>query len=183
MAGPKRHSADWYALSMLDAILTSGQSSRLQLNLVKGKQSVLQFESNLGWPFESPQDYKDPNVYAAFLVYKPNFTAQQIVEQYQAEVDRLANEGVDAKELERVKSVMRFSKASTLQSAMERARLLGLYELLDGNPAMFDTDYTESFKVTSAQIQAAAKKYLTAARRDVMAIQPAPAAPATGDAK
>ena len=171
---PKRHSADWYALNMLDAVLTGGQSSRLQLELVKGKQSVLQFESNLGWPFASAQDFKDPGIYGAFLVHKPNFTAKQIVEQYQEEIDRIAKDGVDAKELERVKTVLRFGKANSLQSTIERARTLGIYELLDGNPAMFDQDFTEGFKVTSAQIQAAAKKYLSAARRDVLIIQPAP---------
>ena len=181
--GPKRHSADWYALNMFDAVLTAGQSARLQLNLVKGKQSVLQYESNLGWPFESQQDYKDPNVYAAFLLHKPNFTTQQIVDQYQAEVDKIVADGVDAKELDRVKTVLRYSKANSLQSAMERARLLGTYELLDGNPAMFDQDFAENLKVTSAQIQAAAKKYLTVARRDVLAIQPAPAAAPTGGTK
>ena len=177
---PKRHSADWYALGMLDALLTAGQSSRLQLNLVKGKQSVLQFESNLGWPFASAQDFKDPGLYAAFFVHKPNFTAQQIVDQYQEEIDRIAKDGVDVKELERVKSVLRFGKANNLQSAIERAKTLGIYELIDGNPAMFERDFTEGFKVTSAQIQAAAKKYLTATRRDVLIIQPAPPAPAGG---
>jgi hypothetical protein len=42
---------------------------------------------------------------------------------------------------------------------------------------MVDQDFTNLFKVTSAQIQAAAKKYLTMARRDVLVIQPAPPAP------
>ena len=41
---------------------------------------------------------------------------------------------------------------------------------------MLDQDFTNLFAVTSAQIQAVAKKYLTAARRDVLVIQPAPPA-------
>jgi hypothetical protein len=41
---------------------------------------------------------------------------------------------------------------------------------------MVDQDFTNLFTVTSEQMQAAAKKYLTAARRDVMVIQPALAA-------
>jgi predicted Zn-dependent peptidase len=52
--------------------------------------------------------------------------------------------------------------------------LLGQYELLDGKPDMVDQDFTNLFKVTSAQIQAVAKKYLTMERRDVLVIQPAP---------
>jgi len=54
-----------------------------------------------------------------------------------------------------------------LQSSLERARLLGQFELLDGKPEMVDQDFTSLFAVTSTQIQAVAKKYLTAARHDV----------------
>jgi zinc protease len=172
---PKRHSPEWYALGMLDAVLTGGESCRLQLDLVKGKQSVLQYQAGLGWPFESFNDYKDPGMYAAFLLYKPNVQAQQIVDQFQEEIDRIAKDGVSEPELERVKAVLRYAKISSLQSSLERARLLGQYELLDGKPEMLDQDFTNLFAVTSAQIQAAAKKYLIAARRDVLVIQPAPA--------
>jgi zinc protease len=160
---------------MLDAVLTGGQSCRLQLDLVKGKQSVIQFQAGLGWPFESFNDFKDPGEYAAFVLYKPNYKPQQIVEQIQEEIDRIVTKGIDQAELDRVKAVLRYAKITGLQSSMERAKLLGQYELLDGKPEMVDQDFTNLFKVTSAQIQAAAKKYLTAARRDVLVIQPAPA--------
>jgi predicted Zn-dependent peptidase len=172
----KRHSQEWYALGMLDAVLTGGESCRIQLDLVKGKQSVIQFQAGLGWPFESFSDFKDPGIYGAFLLYKPTFQAQQIVDQFQEEIDRIAKDGVDEKELSRVKSVLRYGKITGLQSSMERAKLLGQYELLDGKPEMVDQDFTNLFTVTSEQMQAAAKKYLTAARRDVMVIQPALAA-------
>jgi zinc protease len=175
---PKRHSAEWYALGMLDAVLTGGESCRLQLDLVKGKQSVVQFQSDLGWPFASFNDFKDPGEYAAFILYKPNYRPQQIVDQIQQEVDRIVKDGVDEQELARVKAMLRFGKVTSLQSSLGRAKLMGQYELLDGKPEMVDEDFTNLFQVTSAQMQAAAKKYLTAARRDVLAIQPAPAAPA-----
>jgi predicted Zn-dependent peptidase len=84
---------------------------------------------------------------------------------------------VDDAELQRVKAMLRFQKVTGLQSSLERAKLLGQYELLDGKPEMVDDDFTNLFAVTSPQIQAVAKKYLTAARRDVLAIQPAPPQP------
>ena len=171
---PKRHTPEWYALGMLDAVLTGGQSSRLQLDLVKGRQSVIQFEANPGWPFESLNDFKDPGEYAAFLLYKPNYKADQIVDQLQGEIDRIAKDGVDDVELQRVKAMLRFSKVTGLQSSLERAKLVAQYELLDGKPEMVDEDFVNLFAVTSPQIQAVAKKYLTATRRDVLAIQPAP---------
>jgi zinc protease len=171
---PKRHSDEWYALGMLDAVLTGGESCRMQLDLVKGKQTLIQFQAGLGWPFESFNDFKDPGEYAAFVLYKPNYKAQQIVDEIQQEIDLVAKDGVGAKELDRVKAVLRYAKVSGLQSSLGRAQLLGQYELLDGKPEMVDQDFTNLFKVTSEQIQAAAKKYLTAARRDVLVIQPAP---------
>jgi predicted Zn-dependent peptidase len=179
---PTRHSPEWYALGMLDAVLTGGQSCRLQLDLVKGKQSVIQYEANPGWPFEALNDYKDPNEYAAMFLYKPNYKPQQIVDQFQEEIDRIGKEGVDDAELQRVKAMLRFQKVTGLQSSLERAKLLGQYELLDGKPEMVDDDFTNLFAVTSPQIQAVAKKYLTAARRDVLAIQPAPPQPAAAAA-
>jgi len=171
---PKRHTPEWYALGMLDAVLTGGESARVQLDLVKGKQSVLQFESGIGWPFQELNDFKDPGIYGARLLFKPNVTAKQVVDQFQEEIDRVVRDGVPDKELERVKSLLRFAKVTSLQSSIERAKLLGQYELLDGKTEMLDQDFTNLFAVTSAQIQAAAKKYLTAARRDVLVIQPAP---------
>ncbi len=72
---PKRHSDEWYALGMLDAVLTGGESCRMQLDLVKGKQTVIQYQASLGWPFASFNDFKDPGEYAAFVLYKPNYRA------------------------------------------------------------------------------------------------------------
>jgi zinc protease len=174
---PKRHSDEWYALGMLDAVLTGGESCRFQLDLVKGKQTVVQYEGALGWPFASFNDFKDPGEYAAFVLYKPNYRAQQIADEIQQEIDRVAKDGVDDRELDRVKALLRYSKVSGLQSSLGRAQLLGQYELLDGKPEMVDQDFTNLFQVTSDQIKAVAKKYLTAARRDVLVIQPAPPTP------
>jgi zinc protease len=174
---PKRHSPDWYALGMLDAVLTAGQSARLQLDLVKGKQSLIQYQADLGWPFASLNDFKDPGLYAMFVLYKPTFQGPQIADQIQEELDRIAREGIDDKELARVKSVLRFSKVAGFQSSLAKARVLGQYVTLDGNPNMVEQDMTNLFAVTSAQIQAAVKKYLAAERRDVLTINPAPPAP------
>jgi predicted Zn-dependent peptidase len=168
---PKRHSADWYALDMLDALLTGGRGSRLDREVMNGRQSVLQIEANLGWPSSAPMDFKDPGYYAAMLIHKPAFSAQDIVDQYQQVIDAVAATGVDSLELKRAKALLRLDKANSLQTALERARLLGIFELLDGDPGLIDRDFAARLAVTSDQIQAAAKKYLTSARRDVMVIE------------
>jgi predicted Zn-dependent peptidase len=93
------------------------------------------------------------------------------VDQYQQVIDAVAATGVDSLELKRAKALLRLDKANSLQTALERARLLGIFELLDGDPGLIDRDFAARLAVTSDQIQAAAKKYLTSARRDVMVIE------------
>jgi predicted Zn-dependent peptidase len=182
--GPKRRSPDYYALNMIDAILTGGDAARLRMDLVKGKESVVQYEANLGWPFASALDYRDPEPYALFLLYKPNFTAAQIVAQVQDEISRLQNTPVDAKDLERVKAWMRAARIQQLQSSLERAKTLAQYEVTDGDYTLINKELDAMMAVTPAQIQEAAKKYLTPERRAVLEINPAPAGstPAPGAA-
>jgi predicted Zn-dependent peptidase len=176
--GPKRRSPDFYALNMLDAILTAGDSSRLRQDLVKGKKSIIQYETNLGWPFAGPLDYRDPEPYGMFMLYNPQFKPEQIVDQVQEEIAKLQNEPVDAKELERVKTQLRAQRIRELQGSLSRARALAQYALTDNDPGLINTELDAMMAVTPAQIQAAAKKYLIPGRRAVLQIQPAPAAQA-----
>ena len=174
--GPVRRSRDYYALGMLDVLLTGGPSSRFQLNLVKGKESLIQYQAEIGWPFASSADYKDPGDYAMFLLFKPNFTSQQIVDQAQEEIAKIQKDGVDAKELERARTLLRSDQITSLQSSLHRAQLLGRYEILDGKPELINTNLDNFLAVTSGEIQSVAKNYLTPERRTVLQILPAPAA-------
>jgi predicted Zn-dependent peptidase len=174
--GPERGSDDYYALVVLDALLTGGDSSRLQLNLVKGKKSVVQYQGDLGWPFASADDYRDPGSYATFLIYHPSFQANQIVDQYQDEIAKIQKEGVTAAELRRSVTLLLSAKLNELQTSLGRARLLAGFELLDGKPQMVNTLLDHYSAVTPAQVQAVANKYLTPNQRTVLAIQPDPGA-------
>ena len=181
--GPKRHSQDYYALHLIDAILTGGGSSRFRLNLVKGKQSVIEYEAEMGWPFASALDYRDPEPYAIFLKYNPKFTGDQIVAQVQDEIGKLQTAPLDAQELERVKTLVRASVVRELQGSLNRAQALAQYELVDGNAALINTELDAALSVTAGQIQAAAKKYLTPDKRAVLQILPAPNPPGNPDGK
>jgi predicted Zn-dependent peptidase len=171
---PPRRSADFNALYMLDAIFTGGDSSRFQLDLVKGKQSVLQYEANPGWPFAGANDYRAPGMYAMFMLHKPNFTGKQIVDQVQEEISKIQKAGVPADELQRVRTFVRSSSIVQLQGALGRAKLLAQYEVFDGNPGLINTELEQFLAVSPAQIQAVAKKYFTPEKRTVLQIVPAP---------
>ena len=173
--GPKRRSPDYYALNMIDAILTAGDSARIRQNLVKGKKSVIQYEANLGWPFGSALDFRDPGPYAIFLLHNPAFKGEQIVAQVQEEFAKLQNAPVDAKELERVKTQLRANRTQSMQSSLSRAKTLAQYEVTDGKAELINSELDAMLAVTPSQIQAAAKKYLVPEKRAILEIQPAPA--------
>ena len=173
--GPKRRSPEFYALNMADAILTNGNSAWLRMDLVKGKESLIQYESNLGWPMSSYLDYRDPGAYGMFMLYKPNFTSDQIVSQVQAEIAKLQNAPLPAVELDRYKTQLRATLIKQLQSSLARAQQLGQYEIADGDANLINSEVDRMLNVSAADIQAAAKKYLTPDKRIVLAVQPAPA--------
>jgi predicted Zn-dependent peptidase len=172
--GPPRRSPDYYALAMLDVIFTGGDSSRFQQNLVKGRQSVVRYEASLGWPFASGADYKNPGLYGIYLLHKPSFQGRQVAGQVQEEMARIQREGVDRKELARAKTFFRASQINQLQTSLQRAMLLGQYEILDGDPNMINTEMEQFMAVTPERIKAVAGQYLKSGVRTVMEIVLAP---------
>ena len=132
----------------------------------------MQYQGDLGWPFASADDYKSPGEYATFLIYKPNFQSDQIVEQYQDEIARIQTDGVTPVELHRVQMLLLSSKLNELQTCLGRANLLANFEVLDGTPEEINSLLDKYEAVTAAQVQAVAKKYLAKSHRIVLAIQP-----------
>ena len=171
--GPVRRSPDYYALAMADVVLTGGEASRFQQNLVKGRKSVVSYESNLGWPFAGPSDYKDPGLWTAYFMHNPSFTGKQIVAQVEEEIGKLAA-GLEVKELERARTFLRAARLKELQTVLNRAMLLAQYEFLDGAPELITAELDRFAAVTPGEIQAAVKKYFVANQRVALEIIPAP---------
>jgi predicted Zn-dependent peptidase len=181
--GPARGSRDYYALAILEKVLFDGTSSRLYQDLVKGKEIALSLQGDMGIFNGDFTEYRSPGLYGLFVIYKPATDANGIVGAVQGEVDRIAKEGVPAEELGRAKVQFRSQVVRTLTGTLERAVNLGIYAVVDGDPAKLTADLVKFLDVTSADIQKAASAYLVPSNRVVLEIQPAPdggAAPSTG---
>jgi zinc protease len=176
--GPERRSDDYFTLVLLDIILTAGESCRLFQSLVKEKQSLIQFEAALGWPFASTSDYRHPGRYSFFFLHNPAFSAQEIREQVEAEFARVAKEGVTEDEMLRARAMLRSSRVTQMQSCLSRGMTLGRYELFDGNPDLVNEDLHRLLQVEAAEVQDLAGRLL---RREYQAaLEVAPAAGAAG---
>ncbi len=151
--GPARRSDDYFTLVLLDMVLTSGESCRLFQALVKEKQSVIQFEAALGWPFASSIDYRDPGRYSLFLLHNPAVSPEELCAQVEAEFASIATDGVTEDEMRRARAMLRSSRVSQMQSCLSRGMTLGRYELFDGNPGLVNDDLHRLLRVEAAEIQ------------------------------
>lgn len=154
---PHRRDPDTFALTILEKILASGDSSRLYQRMIKGDQVAIQADA--GYDVR-----RGPSAFEAFIVYKPENSPQKVKDIFWSELEKLQKEPVTAEELEKARNqVLRkyFSSGgyTSLQRSIGRAELLAEYTLFYGDPKIMDEDLDAVLKVTPADIQRVAKKY------------------------
>lgn len=170
--GPPRRSNDYFALVLLDIILTAGESCRLFQALVKDKQSVIQFEASLGWPFASSVDYREPGRYSLFLLHNPAVSAEEVRGQAEEEFAKIIREGISERELDRARTMLRSSRVAQMQSCLSRAMTLGRYMLFDQDPGLINSDLSRLLMVTAEEIQGLATRLFDPAKVAVLEIVP-----------
>ncbi|MDZ7637253.1 MAG: pitrilysin family protein [Bryobacterales bacterium] len=171
--GPPRRSDDYFTLVLLDIVLTAGESCRLFQALVKEKQSVIQFEAALGWPFASSVDYREPGRYSLFLLHNPAVLAEEVRAQVEHEFARLASDGLDDAELQRARTMIRSSRVAQMQSCLSRAMTLGRYMLFDQDPGLINRDMQRLLAVSREEIQDLAGRLFAKERVAVLQVVPA----------
>ncbi len=171
--GPARRSDDYFTLVLLDIVLTAGESCRLFQALVKEKQSVIQFEAALGWPFASSVDYREPGRYSLFLLHNPAVPAEEVRLQVEEEFSRLASDGVGEAELDRARTMLRSSRVAQMQSCLSRAMTLGRYMLFDEDPELINCDMQRLLMVSAEEVQDLARRLFDPNQIAVLQIVPA----------
>ena len=144
-----------YALDLLANVLSSGDSSRLPHDLIRGKQLALSATASYE-PFCLHDD-----LFTLSGVPAKNVTLMQLKQAYLNEITQLQQTPVSQSELDRVKA--QFIAADTYQkdSLMYQMYDIGVPEAI-GLPWTTTQDYIDHIKaITPAQIQAVAKHYLT----------------------
>lgn len=170
--GPELGSADFYALDLLSMVLSNGQSSRFNQNLINtglmtGASAFnpdSRFATNfmmVGVPAlkSANGDYD----YAALCQEAQNLLLNEI-----AEV--IAN-GITEKELARAQTMARRQFIDTLRSNDELAYILATYEVYIGYTYL-NTYLSELAKITAQDVQRAAAKFLTAQNMTVSVVLP-----------
>ncbi len=143
---------DYPALEVLSALLGSGRSSRLYLNVLEGKRLVTTIRSEVlaeKWPgfFQ---------VYASAPRGKWEAARDAIFD----ELERFKLEPVDEEELLKARRQLQKSIYSELETMEGQASNLGYYELL-GDYRLAEKHREAIRKVTAGEVAGVAAKYLT----------------------
>jgi len=150
---PPHREADTRPLSMLATILGGGESSRLNIALVRDAKSALQAGSGL-------DSRRGPGLMYAFAIANQGVDADTLAAQLRAQVHRIATEGVTSEELEKAKNSVRSSEIFGRQTAMGMAESLQHYAHFHDSLDEINTDLNGYLAVTLDDMRRVAAKYL-----------------------
>ncbi|MBA3240328.1 MAG: insulinase family protein, partial [Acidobacteria bacterium] len=163
---PARRTDDFYALTLASDLLLEGDSSRLYQRLVKDDESVVGIQGGMG-------ERRGPSSLYIFAIPKPGHPTGEIRRSIDEEIERLANEGPSAEEMEKLRNTMLNDAVRGRQSTLYRAQRLAEYALYDGDPHFLNTELERYLRVTPGDIGRATRRYLLTDNHSLMEVVPA----------
>ncbi len=162
---PNTSDADQPALDLIEALLTTGRSSRLYRRLVEKDQLVL----NVGG---GTQESLDPTLFLFTLQVRSGKTTAEAEKALYEELDLLAAKGVTSEELDKARNQLLAEFYRGLKTIAGKANLLGRYEVFNGSWAKVNSVAAELDAVKPADIQRVAARYFQEKNRTVATLIP-----------
>src|SRR6185369_10889568 len=125
------NTADFYALQVLDAVLQTGQSSRLYQKLVKEKEMV----TNVGGRMD---EKRGVGAFYSNATLRPGVKTEDVEAAMYAEIERLKKEPIADWELQKAKNSTRRNLINGLQSSLVRAITIGQYTVYYNEPSLIN---------------------------------------------
>lgn len=157
---PQSGSADYYALDLLNSVLSQGESSRLYNSIVDNQQLALEVGS---FYFEA----FDPTLFFFYGIANDGITASQLEKSILDELDKIIKDGVTESELQKVKNQKLMQFYETTETINGMSNTIGTYELFFGDYKKMFTAPEDYKKVTADDIKNVAAKYFTKQNRTV----------------
>jgi zinc protease len=163
---------DAYPLHIAAKILSDGQSSRIYRRLVYDRQVALA-------AFGQANLIEHPNLFYAVAMVQPGQSPEDTAALLIAEFERMKNEPVTARELQRAKNQFARDYIIGRESIQQKAaHLAHAHVLHEGDVTTADGEFDIFQRTTVADVQRVARRYFTPESRLVLTIQPRSAATA-----
>jgi zinc protease len=157
---PESKHEDYYALTLLSDILSSGKSSRLYSQLVDKKQLATSVFTDYGQSF-------DPGLFGFYAITSKGINEADVEKAIYDEIEKIRKDGINENELQKVKNQKLMEFYSQVETINGKSNNIGSYEVFFGDyRKMFDAPALYN-KVTADDIKRVANKYFTKSNRTV----------------
>ncbi|MHA7239172.1 M16 family metallopeptidase [Arthrobacter sp. TMS1-12-1] len=149
-----------FAMSVLNAVLGGGMSSRL-FQEIREKRGLVYST------YSFSAAYADAGYFGMYAGCSPAKTGQ-VIDLLGAELDRLATDGIDAEELRKAVGQLSGGLVMALEDSSSRMSRLGRSELVSGEFVDMDASLDRIRSVTAGDVQALARELAAAPRTTVV---------------
>jgi predicted Zn-dependent peptidase len=158
---PAQGTPEFYAVDMLNTLLSNGESSRLNKSMVDEQQLSLYcgaFTFNL----------EDPGLTLAFGLTNMGVDPKTLEDGMNKEFDKVKEELISEKEFEKLRNQIETAFVSGYSTVAGIAESLANYHTYFGNANLINTEIDRYMKVTREDLMAAARKYYIPENRVVL---------------
>jgi predicted Zn-dependent peptidase len=168
---PHHDDADTPALELMNIILGQGESSRLNVSIVRREKAALFAGSGIAG------NHRGPGTTFAFGVANQGVSVDHVDSLLAAQVDTIRASGITADEITKAKNTFRAQFIENRETVLNKAEELHHYAMFHAVMADINTDLDRFMAVTNDDIRRVAAKYLDPANAVILVIKPAPASP------
>jgi zinc protease len=161
---------DSYPLHIVNKVLSDGNSSRIYRSLVYEKRLALA-------AFGGGNIIEHPNLFFATAVVQPGQSTEATITALTAELDRLREEPISARELERTKNQWARDYLLTRLTIADKADMLAHAAVIHDDLKTADGEFDIFQRTTIADVQRVARTYFRPETRTIITILPRASAP------
>jgi zinc protease len=166
---PPHRSADTYPLRLLAVILGEGESSRLNVTVVRRDRAALGAQAMMN-PYDAR---RGPGVLVVLAIANQGVAAATLDTLLARQVDSLGTTDVSDAELAKAKNLFRASFIRERETSLGRAEVLHHYDMFHASLAEVNTDLDRYLAVTAADLRRVARTYLDSANVVDVVVTPA----------
>src|SRR6266542_4115948 len=167
---PEHRHADTPAIELLNLILGQGESSRLNVAVVRREKAAVGTGS-----FLSPSGSRNgPGVLAAFGIVNQGVPVARMDSLIGVQLDSIRSSGVTAEELTKAKNILRAGFIESRETTLGKAEELHHYRWFHDSIDEINTDLDRLLAVTAADVKRAASTYFDPANVVLVIVRAGP---------
>ncbi|GAB1372001.1 pitrilysin family protein [Candidatus Kapaibacterium sp.] len=164
--GPSMLDSMYYATQVLNAVLSSGESSRLYKKLIDETQEAVSASIEMV-PMEKS------GMFLFVGISGPGKSIGNVESLFYKEIENLIKNGITDEELTKAKNIFEAEFVESKKSASSKARTLASYQSYYGQPDLINSELDKYLTVSKLDVVNAAKRFLDTKNKLVLVFEPA----------